>query len=112
VDCTYLSESAGLSGQAGGGDEATRRAPALEGKGQLAIYRPQFGVAIADCPGGRPAADIGVAQNGDQGLGHGVGPSLAHWPALTKAKHAVMRGHHLPHLWVLELGYSLHPREQ
>ena len=57
-------------------------------------------------------ADVGVAQDGDQGVGHCFGPSLAHWPALAKAKHEVMGGDHLPDLRVLELGYSLHPREQ
>ena len=57
-------------------------------------------------------ADVGVAQDGDQGAGQCASEGPKQWPALAKAKHAVMGGNHLPNLRVLELGYSLHPREQ
>jgi CDGSH iron-sulfur domain-containing protein 3 len=51
---------------------------------------------------------VAVLQRGDQGVRDGLAAERAHRPALAEAHHAVVRGHYLAHLRVIEAGYALH----
>jgi hypothetical protein len=69
-------------------------------------------VAVADRPRRRPAAHVGGLERADQRDRDRLGAALAHRPALAEAHHAVVRGHDLLHLGVIQPGYALHVREQ
>ena len=51
---------------------------------------------------------MAVLEGDDQGVRHGLAAERAHRPALAEAHHAVVRGHDLAYLRVVEVGYALH----
>ncbi len=61
---------------------------------------------------GRPAAHVGVLERDHERLGHHVRAALAHRPALPEAHHAVVGGHDLVHLRMVDVGHALHSKRE
>ena len=123
VECTYLHKRPNPQGgqtplrvcyldRHVGRDPATGHVGALEREGQRTVHRPQLRAAVADRPRRRPAAHIGVLERDHQRLRHDVRAALSHRPALPEAHHAVVGGHDLVHLRVVDLGHALHLRRE
>ena len=65
-------------------------------------------MAVAHGPAGRPAAHIRILERDDERLGNRLGATLPNRSALPKAHHAVVGGHDLVHLRVVDSRNALH----